>query len=113
VKPYDRIWSTEQKPWADEVADAVRLDLWAYEYRSAEVPFGLTEDVVSMDGEILATAGQRIGKTLSATEFKPFSLFVQGLYRTGLEREGCNPVGSYPVQLTCEGRKRQAPSTGY
>jgi hypothetical protein len=54
-----------------------------------------------MDGEVLAAAGQRIGKTLSATAFKPFSVFVQSLYRTGLEQEGCNPVGRYPVQLTC------------
>ncbi len=111
LKTYDRIWSTEQKPWADEVAEAVSVDPRAYEYRSAEVPFALTEDAVSMDGEVLATAGQRIGKTLSATEFKPFSLFVQGLYRAGLEREGCNPTGSYPVQLSCEGRK--GPGTKY
>ena len=93
------------------MAEAIRIDPRAYEYRSAEVPFALADDVASMDGEILATAGQRIGKTLSATEFKPFSLFVQSLYRAGLEQEGCNPVGRYPVQLTCEGRK--GPGTKY
>ncbi len=87
------------------------LDPRAYEYRSAEVLFMLADDVVSMDGEVLDTAGQRIGKTLSATEFKPFSLFVQSLYRAGLKEEWCNPAGRYPVQLTCEGRR--GPGTKY
>lgn len=110
-KTYDRTWSTEQRPWDAEVEEAIRIDPKAYEYRSADLPFTLLEDVVSLDGEVLATAGQRIGKTLSATEFKPFSRFVQGLYQAGHEPEGCNPVGTYWVMLTCEGRK--GPGTRY
>lgn len=103
-KTYDRVVSTEQKAWHTEVENATRIDPKAYEYRSADVPFTLIEPAKAVDGAVVATAGQKIGKSLSATEFKPYTEFVQALYAAGYETQGQDPSGVYDVVLTCEGR---------
>jgi hypothetical protein len=77
--------SLSGKSWAQVLQTATQVDGAKFrgDYRSADVPFTLLQDVKDIKGVVVATKGQRIGKSLSTTEWKEWELFVKTLQRLG------------------------------
>lgn len=83
-KTYDGVNAAGGGLWADKVAQAQRADSKARPYPSADLPFLVINDVKGNKGETLATVGQRIGYSLSTTNFKEFDAFRLKLQAAGL-----------------------------
>ena len=80
--------------WADAVAEAQLLDPRARDYRSADLPFVALSDIVSPDGELLASKDERIGHSLSTTGWQSFSRFLRRL------RKDQHSLGRGTVHIT-------------
>ena len=84
-KTYDGATAAGGGTWAEKVAIAQRADPKARPYPSADLPFVAISDIKGPKGEPLVTKGQRIGHTLSTTNFKEFDAFRNKLVAMGLQ----------------------------
>lgn len=84
-KTYDKVTDVTGKPWTQVLQNAQSQDAKAYEYRSADVPFTLVEDLKDGNGEILASAGQVLGASIATTGWKIFAKFLQTMQRAGAD----------------------------
>lgn len=76
--PEDRQMAKSGRKWLEEVAEAKKLDPTAKPYKSAEVPLKLTKPII-VKGTTIAEEGDVIGFSLSITNFKYFTSFVNDL----------------------------------
>jgi len=100
-KTYDRLVSAKQRPWADVVAQAQRIDPNASEFRSADLPFEVLDDIKNKKGEILVNAGESIGHSLSTTGWKSYQTLLQQASKAGLDIR----AGRIVVDIEQETRK--------
>lgn len=85
AKTYDRVTDVRGGSWANTVAQAQRIDPKASEFRSADIPFYLIDDVKSKDGKtVIAKAGDAVGHSLSITGWKAFQEFILKLKNDGV-----------------------------
>lgn len=84
LKTYDRVNCSTGGSWADAQARASRIDPKASEYRSADLPFVLTEDIKGANGVILE-AGKTLGHALSTTGWTAFSSLIKKLRDDGID----------------------------
>ena len=85
-KSYDHVTCAQGGSWADAVMRAQRVDPKAQEYRSADLPFKVLEDLKDAKGEVLIEAGKMLGHGLATTGWRSFSEFVRRL-----KTDGVNP----------------------
>ena len=90
-KTYDRVLSSKGGSWMDAMEKATRIDPNAREYRSADIPMVLTDDVTVADGKgkdlkVLAGAGQTLGYSLSTTNWAAWAKFFREVSLAGLDR---------------------------
>lgn len=107
-KTYDRVTNVKGGSWIDTLAKAQRIDANASEFRSADIPFYLVDDVKNPKGDVLAEAGKAIGHSLSVTGWKAFQRFVQDARNAGLDIYN----GSIKANLTFEVQKNQKGTWG-
>lgn len=107
-KTYDRVTNVKGGSWIDTLAKAQRIDPNASEFRSADIPFYLVDDVKNAKGEVLAPAGKAIGHSLSVTGWKAFQRFIQEARNTGLDIYN----GSIRTTLGFEVQKNQKGTWG-
>jgi hypothetical protein len=85
-RTYDRQTDAQGGLWIETMRKAQQIDPKAYEYRSAEIPLTSAEDIKHKDGSSLAaSAGERLGLTLSTTGWKQFQTFVRQLAKEGID----------------------------
>ncbi|MBD9544335.1 hypothetical protein IB276_33350 [Ensifer sp. ENS04] len=85
-RTYDRQTDSQGGLWIETMRKAQQIDPKAYEYRSAEIPVTATADIAHKDGSsVAATAGERLGLTLSTTGWKQFQTFVRELARKNVD----------------------------
>lgn len=75
---------TNGQDWNTIVANCQALDKSAYEYESADLCFELIDEIKSMDGSVVAGAGQRIGYTTAATNRAEIAKFKDTCIERGL-----------------------------
>lgn len=85
-RSYDKVTCVTGGTWAEACATAQRIDPKAREYRTADLPFTVIEDIKNAKGEVLVASGNRLGHSLSTTGWKNFELFYRDLVRNGLSR---------------------------
>jgi hypothetical protein len=83
-KTYDRSVTAKGGSWYDAVRRAQQIEPKAREYRSADVPMTLLEDVV-VNGKVICEAGKTLGKSLSTTEWPYFEAFYKAVLAAGLK----------------------------
>ena len=69
--------------WADTVATAQATDPRAQPYRSVDLPFNVTEDIV-VDGTVVIEKGKKIGNSTSTTNWREFEQFWREIEVKGL-----------------------------
>lgn len=79
----DGVTCTSGGSWEQAVMNAKNLDPKAYEYRTVDLPFTLLDDIVA-DGEVLASAGAKLGYTTSTTNWKAWEEFYSDVKNAGL-----------------------------
>lgn len=84
-RTYDRQTDSQGGLWMETMRKAQQIDPKAYEYRSAEIPLVSAVDIQGKDGNVAASAGERLGLTLSTTGWKQFQTFVRELARKGVD----------------------------
>lgn len=94
AKTYDHIMDTQGRPWVQTVQHAQAQDAKAYEYRSADVPLIALEDLKNKAGEVLVSAGDVLGFSISATGWKYFSRFIATLQKSGINTRQGVIIGS-------------------
>lgn len=82
----DGVTCTSGGSWEAAVVQMKNLDSKAYEYRTVDLPFELLEDI-TVDGEILAKAGTKLGYTTSTTNWKAWEEFYTDVKNAGLLNE--------------------------
>ena len=107
-KTYDRVSNVKGGSWVDTLAKAQRIDPNASEFRSADIPFYVVNDVKNNKGEVLVEAGKAIGHSLSVTGWKAFQRFVQDARNAGLDIYN----GSIKATLGFEVQKNQKGTWG-
>ncbi len=86
IKSYDRQVDSRGGSWVQAIAKAQKIDQKASEYRSADIPFVLREDIKSKDGKtVIITKGSTVGHSLSITGWKSFGEFVNKLKKDGID----------------------------
>jgi hypothetical protein len=72
------------QPWPVVVAQGQRADPKCKgDYKAAEIPMTLAQDVTDKAGNVIAKAGDMIGYTTSITGFEPFQQLVAAAFKTG------------------------------
>jgi hypothetical protein len=84
-KTYDHITDVKGRPWAQVLRHAQSIDGKASEFRSADVPFVLREDVKNKKGEVIAQAGDVLGHSVSVTGWKFFQRWLKQMAREGID----------------------------
>lgn len=84
-KTYDRMVDVRGGSWAQTLQKAQQVDPKASEFRSADLPFVLREDLVNKKGEVIITAGSTLGHSLSITGWKSFGEFANALKKAGVD----------------------------
>lgn len=103
LRSYDRLTEARsRKPWAQCIAEAQAADPRCKgDYASADIPFVMVEDVAGTKGEnagkTLIAKGERLGLTLSITNWKPFSEFIKPY-------ETLRLAGKLPDDLLLQGK---------
>jgi hypothetical protein len=83
---YDHRVSTQGESWANVCLKAAQLDPKAREYRSADIPLVVTEDIPGAKGQDpLATTDQVLGLTLSTTAWRKWESFFNSLVKAGVD----------------------------
>lgn len=82
---YDHQVSSEGEAWALVCQRAQQVDNKAREYRSADIPLIVTNDIPGTKGEMLAEADQTLGLTLSTTAWKYWERFFNSLAKAGVD----------------------------
>lgn len=83
LRSYDRLTEARsRKSWAQCIAEAQAADPRCKgDYASADIPFIMVNDIMATKGEnagkALISKGERLGLTLSITNWKPFSTFIK------------------------------------
>lgn len=93
VKSQNRVVATDGvTPWAKVMETARQVDGGKFkgDYRSADVPFQVVEPVVDMKGKTVAEPGDRIGKSLSTTEWKEWEQFLRSVDKKGLDKNSAH-----------------------
>jgi hypothetical protein len=85
-KSYDRAKDVRGRPWVETLRMAQQQDPKAAEFRSADIPFVLREDLKAADGKVIAAAGEVMGHSVSMTGWKFYKKFTDAL-----KKEGMNP----------------------
>lgn len=85
-KTYDHVVDANGRPWIGILRHAQRVDRHAFEFRSADVPFVLREDVLNKKGEVIASAGDVLGYAIPKGGWKPFHEFLRKLQRQGFDK---------------------------
>jgi hypothetical protein len=78
---------TQGGSWEAAVAKAKGIDQKAYEYRCADLPFTLLDDVKTGDGTLVGEKGKTAGYTTSTTNWKNWELFYKECAKAGLLNE--------------------------
>lgn len=85
-RSYDRLTDARGGAWSATLDQVKQIDPAAFEYRSAELPLILAEDVLGKDGKTIAVrAGETLGLALPTTGWKSFQRFVRGLNRRHID----------------------------
>ena len=85
-KTYDRVSCASGGSWADACLRAQKGDPTAREYRTADLPFTVVDDIKTPDGsKVLAAKGMRLGHSLSTTNWKNWESFYRDLASKGLQ----------------------------
>lgn len=100
-KTYDRVTNSKGGSWAETLLKAQRVDSNASEFRSADIPFYVIDDVKNTKGEVLVEAGKAIGHSLSITGWKAFQKFIREAMSQNLDIHR----GSIRVTLGCDVQK--------
>lgn len=82
---YDHRVSTRGESWASVCQKAARVDTKAREYRSADIPLVVVNDIPGNKGEVLAEAGEVLGLTLSTTAWRNWERFLNQLAKAGVD----------------------------
>ena len=84
-KTYDRNVSTKGQAWSQVLTKAQQVDEKASEFRSADLPFTLREDLKNKKGDVVIAAGSSLGHSLSVTGWKAFQDFVTALQKANID----------------------------
>lgn len=83
---YDHQVSSQGEAWALVCQKAAQVDQKAREYRSADIPLIVTNDIPGVKkDELLAEADQTLGLTLSTTAWKYWERFFNSLAKAGVD----------------------------
>lgn len=102
LRSYDRLTEARsRKPWAQCIAEASAADPRCKgDYASADIPFIVVNDILATKGENagkpLISKGERLGLTLSITNWKPFAEFIKPY-------ENLRAAGKLPEDLLLQG----------
>ena len=105
-KTYDRVSDVAGGSWAESVSRAQRADPKAREYRSADVPMTLLNDVLDTKGVVLLEAGTTLGYSIPTTGWSEFEKFIKAATLGGFGTAGNGQT--LPVKLGSVPRKNTA-----
>lgn len=100
-RSYDGVTNVRGGSWMDTILRAQKIDPKASEFRSADIPFIIYEELKNKKGEVLAKPEDRLGHSLSVTGWKSFQTFVKGCQRAGMDIKS----GMIKCTLTYEVKK--------
>ncbi len=83
LRTYDRVTETRGGSWADAVKRAQAVDPKAYEYRSVDLPFLVTQPI-KKGNTVLIEAGQTLGYSTPTTGWSAWQAFYADCARAGL-----------------------------
>jgi len=98
---YDRVTDARGGSWLQTLTKAQNVDPNANEFRSADLPFTLLEDVIGKNGEVQLEAGKTVGHSLAITGWAGFAAFIKVLQNNGYD------VYSDTVRLTLGFEKKK------
>jgi hypothetical protein len=109
-KTTNRASSLSGKPWGDVLRTASQVDgpKFKGEYRSADVPVVLLQDVRDIKGTVVAETGMRIGKSLSTTEWREFEQLLRSAAKSGINADN----GQITVEIGFKARKNASNTWG-
>jgi hypothetical protein len=89
IKTYDRVTEAKGGSWEQALAKAVSIAPGTREYRSADVPMTLLQDVIYVDPktkkeEVVVEAGKTIGNSTSTTNWGNWQAFWRSCVAAGL-----------------------------
>lgn len=102
---YDRVTDSRGGSWLATLTKAQAVDPKASEFRSADIPFTLLEDVIGKDGGVVFEAGKTVGHSLAITGWKGFAAFIKNLQNKGYDvyNDTVRITLGYEVQKNAKG----------
>lgn len=97
-------------PWVSVLEQAKKIDpKCTGEYRSANIPFVVNEELKSKDGkEVLVEEGDRVGYSLATTAWGVWSQFLKALQKRGIDHKR----GVVRFTLGCDATTRNGNTWG-
>lgn len=84
-KTYDRLTSVKGQSWNDTLRKAQQIDEKASEFRSADLPFVLRQDLNNKKGDLIIAKDSTLGHSLSITGWKAFQEFVTLIQKQNID----------------------------
>ena len=105
LKTYDRVSCASGGTWDAALKRAQQADPTAREYRSADIPMVLRQELKDQKGAIVGNVGLRLGHSLSTTNWREWESVYREIQKAGLQRSKVLVKLGYNVRRNSKGNE--------